>query len=87
LFKARESSTYLNRDKSGVDKETIIITVVQIALPRPEKLHEGRIAYSENMDRLLSMQESVIGELEKVHPYGRKNIDIDLLARYMLRSR
>lgn len=62
-------------------------SVAKIALPRPEKLHEGRITYSENMDRLLSMQESVIGELEKVHPHGRRDINLDLLARYMLRSR
>jgi hypothetical protein len=55
------------RDEAAVVKDMI----VSVKLPTPQALKEGKILYSENMARLLLMQDLIIENLEKVSPVDR----------------
>jgi hypothetical protein len=52
-------------DKLAEDKK------VFVKLPSPDALKKGKILYSENMARLLLMQDLIIENLEKVSPVDR----------------
>jgi ribosome-associated toxin RatA of RatAB toxin-antitoxin module len=52
---------------------------VEIRLPSPEALLGGKLMYSENMIRLLMMQEAVLEAIEKVSPVDRNSQKQDLL--------
>lgn len=76
-----------SRDGSSMD---LIINVldknkkkVAIKLPTPDTLKEGKIIYSENMPRLLKMQDVIINNLEKVAPVERNQSE-DLLKLLMV---
>lgn len=57
---------------------------IAIKLPTPEELKEGEILYSENMSRLLKMQEVILNSLEKVAPIKRDGKEDDLLKLLMV---
>jgi hypothetical protein len=70
--------------KQGEKKE-ILLTLqgergqsLSIKMPTPEDLRAGKILYSENMPRLLLMQDLILENLEKVAPVDR-NYKEDLL--------
>lgn len=72
-----------NRDGNGND---VFVTVqnalkekVSVKLPSLEALKDGQILYSENMSRLLKMQNLILDGLEKVAPVKRDHKDKDLL--------
>jgi hypothetical protein len=52
---------------------------VEVRLPTPEEMSEGKILYSENMDRLLNMQSAVLDALETVAPLRRNYGEMNLL--------
>ncbi|MGE3610317.1 MAG: hypothetical protein AB7I27_12065 [Bacteriovoracaceae bacterium] len=58
---------------AGKDKETI-----SIKLADPASLKEAKILYSENMSRLIKMQELIIQALEKITPVSRSQQGADL---------
>jgi hypothetical protein len=51
---------------------------ISVKLPSPKQLQEGKILYSENMPRLLIMQDLILESLEKVTPVDRGRVE-DLL--------
>lgn len=55
-----------------------------VRLPTPEELRQGNIIYSENMPRLLKMQEVILNGLEKVAPIDRDFKDQGLLKLLLL---
>ncbi len=58
--------------------------IVSVKLPSPDALKEGKILYSENMARLILMQDLIIEHLEKVSPvdriHGQENLSNLLLV-------
>jgi hypothetical protein len=72
-----------NRDGNGNDVSLSVLNVkkekVSVKLPSLEALKEGKILYSENMPRLLKMQNLIVDGLEKVAPVKRDHKDKDLL--------
>lgn len=72
-----------NRDGNGNDVFVIVMNAskekVSVKLPSLESLKEGQILYSENMSRLLKMQNLILNGLEKVAPVKRDHKDKDLL--------
>jgi hypothetical protein len=55
-----------------------------LKLPTPSEVHEGMIIYSENMARLLKMQDILLKNLEKVTPVKRDHNGNDLLKVLMI---
>ncbi len=58
---------------------------VSIKIPRPEDLKEGKILYSENMPRLLMMQEVVFEALAQVAPIQRHMDGKDFLKLFLMK--
>jgi hypothetical protein len=68
-----------SNNRTIIGKETIIL----VQLPSPKTLREGKILYSENMERLLLMQDLIIENLEKVTPIDRMNDQENLVHLLM----
>lgn len=92
LFNTNLVAENLKLEKNGSDYDIVVNlnglndraeSIEAIKLPTPEALREGEILYSENMPRLLLMQNLIIENLEKVAPvnrtYNGKNGLVDLL--------
>lgn len=79
------------KNNEGAVQEIVINLLVQdhdkdnksekfaIKLPTPEVLVSDKILYSENMGRLLKMQDAILNNLEKVAPVKRDSKGRDLL--------
>lgn len=57
---------------------------IAIKLPTPAELKDGKIIYSENMPRLLKMQDLILDAIEKVAPVKRGHKDNELLKLLMV---
>jgi len=81
-----EASLKVIKNNAGSDIALMVNGIDEIAvkLPSPDALKEGKILYSENMARLLLMQDLIIEHLEKVSPvdriHGQENLSNLLLV-------
>lgn len=82
-FNLRASDFEIKRND---DRDEIYLRVlglksapILIKLPTPEELKAGKIIYSENMGRLIQMQNATIESLEKVAPVDRPSRGTDLI--------
>lgn len=57
-----------------------------IRLPTPEEIKADKIIYSENMSRLIIMQEAVLEALANVAPISRDNSNFELLKLMMVNN-
>ncbi|MFP5384661.1 MAG: hypothetical protein ACLGHN_01185 [Bacteriovoracia bacterium] len=90
----QELTAFLNlKDKQievSVDSDQLVLKLkngfeseVTVNLPSPKDLASGEILYSENMPRLLKMQEVILNNLEKVTPVKRDYHGNDMLKVLM----